>query len=689
MTATAKIEIEIDVKSTKAVDSMEKLNASTRKAKASTEDLSNGQGRLGASFDKATAAMERAGAPLDKINKLMGAGGLVAAAGGAMIAIDKLSQRSIALTDVNSNLRISIEAAKASAGGLVTNYDLATNAATAMRFGVVKTSAEFAKHVEIATKLARTTGQDSTKAVEDFTTALARQSPQILDNLGLQVDVEKANADYARTLGKTASALTETEKKQAFINAAYADAERKVGGLTVATDGWAISVQKAKVAAIDLGDVLLNLPQNVADLRKEIGHASEAAGIAADVWAMAARVGLGALTLGATEVIPLIGQISGSMSAGITQTQLWTQALERLGKVMGGDRAGEFSVGDLAKLVELQKVQGLVMSANARTIDALNYEKTAQMFANLDEEVRQEEAAKAKKAAARARKSQVNIKSLSLADSAIGVQRDGSDTREFESERALAAKDRVGSQFGNTEFDKDQAAEAEKKRIAAIEDAKKAAEDAAKERHAAEMQRLKEQQDRYEQTGAAIGNTVAGLATTWLQAGDLSARGFAKAIQAWGKAESIKMAGIAISEGVQALVSLATFNFPGAAAHAAAAAAAGAAAVAIAGLVGATGGFGPVGTKNVKGFGGDAFGSGTAFGDSAANDGPSVTNSQSDTVPVSPQEAAQHAGVGKKTSGGTTNYYFNAIGSIDEVAARRIAQGMQRAGKTGGRLTGS
>lgn len=681
MTATAKIEIEIDVKSTKAVDSMEKLNASTRKAKASTEDLSNGQGRLGASFDKATAAMERAGAPLDKINKLMGAGGLVAAAGGAMIAIDKLSQRSIALTDVNSNLRISIEAAKASAGGLVTNYDLATNAATAMRFGVVKTSAEFAKHVEIATKLARTTGQDSTKAVEDFTTALARQSPQILDNLGLQVDVEKANADYARTLGKSSAALTEAEKKQAFINAAYADAERKVGGLTVATDGWAISVQKAKVAAIDLGDVLLNLPQNVADLRKEIGDASEAAGVAADVWAMAARVGLGALTLGATEVIPLIGQISDSMESSKTMTQLWAEAVEKLNKKLTG------TVPSMETMIEQQKVMGLVLSANARTIDALNYEKTQQYFANVDEEARQEEAAKAKKAAARARKSQVNIKSLSLADSAVGVQRDGSDTREFESERALAAKDRVGSQFGNTEFDKDQAAEAEKKRIEAIEDAKKAAEDAAKERHAAEMTRLKEQQDRYEQTGAAIGNTVAGLATTWLQAGDLSARGFAKAIQAWGKAESIKMAGIAISEGVQALVSLATFNFPGAAAHAAAAAAAGAAAVAIAGLVGATGGFSR--NKNVKGFGGDAFGSGPAFGDSAANDAPSVTNSQQDTTAVSPQEAAQHSGSGKKTSGGTTNYYFSAIGSIDEAAARRIAQGMQRAGKTGGRLTGS
>ena len=151
------------------------------------------------------------------------------------------------------------------------------------------------------------------------------------------------------------------------------------------------------------------------------------------------------------------------------------------------------------------------------------------------------------------------------------------------------------------------------------------------------------------------------------------------------------MAGIAISEGVQALVSLATFNFPGAAAHAAAAAAAGAAAVAIAGLVGATGGFSR--SKNVKGFDGSAFGEGAA---PTANDRQSATNSQDDTVPVSAEEAMQRSGQANGRSGARrsgANVYLGpgsitVLGAIDEQSARKIAVGIKRAGDTGGRLTG-
>jgi hypothetical protein len=692
MTATAKIEIEIDVRSAKAVDSLEKLNASTRKAKAGTEDLTQGQGRLSGAFDKATAAMERAGAPLGKLQALMGAGGLIAAATGAAIAVDKLSQRSIALTDVNSNLRISLEAAKAAAGGLVSNYDLATNAATAMRFGVVKTSAEFARHVEIATKLARTTGQDSTKAVEDFTTALSRQSPMILDNLGLQVDVEKANAEYARSIGKTAAALTDAEKKQAFINAAYADAERKVAGLTVATDGWAISVQKAKVAAEDLGDDLLSLPKNIGELATEIQHATGVTDKWADRMVLVARGGLAALTLGGSEAYNVIELVNGSMASGVTQTQLWAKAVEDLTKKLTGvARVGEFSQGDLIRLVEAQKIQGLVMSTNARTIDALNYEKTQQYFADFDSDMAKANAKGGgrKKAESKADNGFADRAAISQWETLMGARDD--------SRAATKAQDELDFQTLDEKFEllQEEAAEAEEARIKRLEETRDAAARAAQERHDAEMARLKEQQERYERTGAAIGNTVAGLATTWLQAGDLSARGFGKALQSWGKAESIKMAGIAISEGVQSLVALATLNIPGAAAHAAAAAAAGAAAISIAALVGATGGFGG-GTKNVKGFGGDAFGAGAAF-EGSANDRPSTTNSQDDTVPVSAsEEAMQRSGqanaAGARRTGGNVYHFapgsIQTIGAIDDTTARKIAVGIKKAGDSGGRLTG-
>ena len=56
-------------------------------------------------------------------------------------------------------------------------------------------------------------------------------SKLMLDNLGIMIDTQKAYDDYAATLGKTASQLDETERKQAFTNAALEEAERLAASL--------------------------------------------------------------------------------------------------------------------------------------------------------------------------------------------------------------------------------------------------------------------------------------------------------------------------------------------------------------------------------------------------------------------------------------------------------------------------
>ena len=55
----------------------------------------------------------------------------------------------------------------------------------------------------------------------------------MLDNLGILIDVGKANKDYAASLGKTSLALSDAERKQAFINTALdlgADNLERIGG---------------------------------------------------------------------------------------------------------------------------------------------------------------------------------------------------------------------------------------------------------------------------------------------------------------------------------------------------------------------------------------------------------------------------------------------------------------------------
>jgi hypothetical protein len=63
------------------------------------------------------------------------------------------------------------------------------------------------------------TGQSITEAFNDITMGVARQSRLILDNLGIIIRVEEANELYAKSLGKTALALTDAEQRQGFMNA--------------------------------------------------------------------------------------------------------------------------------------------------------------------------------------------------------------------------------------------------------------------------------------------------------------------------------------------------------------------------------------------------------------------------------------------------------------------------------------
>lgn len=228
-------------------------------------------------------------------------------------------------------------------------------------------------------------------------------------------------------------------------------------------------------------------------------------------------------------------------------------------------------------------------------------------------------------------------------------------------------------------------------RIKAREDALDAAAERSKKRHEEEVARQRELLETQEAAGKIAGDTVADLASSWLAAGDLSAKGFKKALAAWGKAESIKLAAIALSEGVQAVVSAAMWNIPQAIQHGEAAAQAAATAVVIAGMTGAVGGFGSI-SKNPKGgFGEDMFG---GPGGPAANDTPSAgqQNSQADQLPTggSPTQQAQASG-GGAANGGQTNVFgpgsITVLGAIDELSAQKIAQGIQKANKKAGRLT--
>lgn len=192
--------------------------------------------------------------------KALRAGYVGLAVAGVGVAINKtreLADESFKLTNVFKNLPFSLNRARDATMGFVDDTALATAAVTAQRFGVVKNAEEFANLTEVATKLAITSGQDASKGIEDLTTALARQSPRILDNLGIVMSLETAHTRYAERIGKTADELTEAEKAEAFRTEAMRAAEKATRNLTVETNSFSAAVKRAEVDASNFKSALL------------------------------------------------------------------------------------------------------------------------------------------------------------------------------------------------------------------------------------------------------------------------------------------------------------------------------------------------------------------------------------------------------------------------------------------------
>ena len=115
--------------------------------------------------------------------------------------------------------------------GTVDRMTIMEQANSAMLLGIAENDDQMAEMFDTAQRLAVALGQDATFGIESLVTGLGRQSKLMLDNLGIIVDVRKANKAYAEELGITASKLTDAERKQAFINEALRQGKDLVEGI--------------------------------------------------------------------------------------------------------------------------------------------------------------------------------------------------------------------------------------------------------------------------------------------------------------------------------------------------------------------------------------------------------------------------------------------------------------------------
>jgi hypothetical protein len=155
-----------------------------------------------------------------KVAALLGAGWASSAAMGLAESAESASLAAKAFSAAGG----SMEEFRQQTQGMLSDARLTQKANLARTMGIGL--GDVPKLAKIAQAAAATTGQSFDYLFDSIITGTARQSKMILDNLGLMINIDKANEQYAESLGKTASQLSDAEKKQAFLNAVLVEGER-------------------------------------------------------------------------------------------------------------------------------------------------------------------------------------------------------------------------------------------------------------------------------------------------------------------------------------------------------------------------------------------------------------------------------------------------------------------------------
>lgn len=227
---------------------------------------------------------------------------------------------------------------KKATGGTVSEVDLLTSANKALALGIPRE--ELASLFEAAMNVGHAMGQNTTRAVEDLTVALGRQSPKILDNLGIQLSLTDAHREYADRLGKSVDALTEEEKAMAFTQVAMRKLKERSDNLEGSISKTMLSQEKFSAGMENLktkvGKLLSPLGGIAPILEGSIPLFGTFAGtlipnLIAEYGALgAATTTWGAVTAATTKLvsasiygIPILGWIAAAISALIALYTAW------------------------------------------------------------------------------------------------------------------------------------------------------------------------------------------------------------------------------------------------------------------------------------------------------------------------------------------------------------------------------
>lgn len=128
---------------------------------------------------------------------------------GAVFGLQKLSdqgEKVLAVKDafarITDDETAALQRLRQASAGSINDYKLMALANQALTLGAAESVEQFAEMVEISRALGRAQGVDALSALESFTIGMARQSPRILDNIGLQIKLGDTTTFTARVMAQ-------------------------------------------------------------------------------------------------------------------------------------------------------------------------------------------------------------------------------------------------------------------------------------------------------------------------------------------------------------------------------------------------------------------------------------------------------------------------------------------------------
>jgi hypothetical protein len=338
-------------------------------AAAATENVNKSQTRLGntsASNGRQFAAQSQ------------GLGGLVAAYAGAAATSFALQQAFTALqkaaqfdqiiqgtntfsSQFGQSASSVLSDIKRITQGQLSIVEAATSANIALSAGF--NTKQLNELADVATKSSRALGRDLQDSFQRLVRGSAKLEAELLDELGIFTRIEPAVEKYAAKVGKATTALSEFERRQAFVNSVIEEGQSKFSIIDTSTATASQSYSKLAATLTDLaltiGNVLANaLVPFVNYINNNVSAAFGAFGlITALILAKTNQLASEGLTNLTNKITTFSGALSTSFvgSGKVAAEVLGNLAIEtsnfnnRLGKGLGDQKARRDELINLAK----------------------------------------------------------------------------------------------------------------------------------------------------------------------------------------------------------------------------------------------------------------------------------------------------------------------------------------------------